>query len=192
MSSDCSPCCESSASAFVPYAPLGRGFLTGTAKPADQYDESDMRSFDQRWQPGAFERNVEAVRQLEAFANERGAKVSQLALAWLLAQGDDIVPISRHAQTSRGSRRMSALPTWSFPTTTCDGSPRSFRPAVRCAISRRGHPEWTYPRPPKQNGGPTSTMLNLRIVCHRERGYFRKKVIPAWCSTSARRIHRRR
>lgn len=78
---------------FVPYAPLGRGFLTGTAKPADQYDESDMRSFDPRWQPGAFEKNVEAVRQLEALAAERGAKVSQLALAWLLAQGDDIVPI---------------------------------------------------------------------------------------------------
>ena len=78
---------------FVPYAPLGRGFLTGTAKPADQYDKSDMRSFDPRWQPGAFEKNVEAVRRLEAFANERGAKVSQLALAWLLAQGDDIVPI---------------------------------------------------------------------------------------------------
>lgn len=78
---------------FVPYAPLGRGFLTGTAKPADQYDQSDMRSFDPRWQPGAFEKNVEAVRQLETFARERGAKVSQLALAWLLAQGDDIVPI---------------------------------------------------------------------------------------------------
>ena len=78
---------------FVPYAPLGRGFLTGTVKPADQYDKSDMRSFDPRWQPGAFEKNVEAVRQLEAFAKERGAKVSQLALAWLLAQGDDIVPI---------------------------------------------------------------------------------------------------
>lgn len=78
---------------FVPYAPLGRGFLTGTAKPADQYDESDMRSFDPRWQPGAFEQNLEAVRKLEALANARGAKVSQLALAWLLARGDDIVPI---------------------------------------------------------------------------------------------------
>ncbi|WP_424934643.1 aldo/keto reductase [Amaricoccus macauensis] len=78
---------------FVPYAPLGRGFLTGTAKPADQYDESDMRSFDPRWQPGAFEKNVEAVRQLETLAEERGAKISQLALAWLLAQGDEIVPI---------------------------------------------------------------------------------------------------
>lgn len=78
---------------FVPYAPLGRGFLTGAAKPADHYDTSDMRSFDQRWQPGFFEKNVEAVQRLENFASERGAKVSQLALAWLLAQGKDIVPI---------------------------------------------------------------------------------------------------
>ncbi|MCU0902497.1 MAG: aldo/keto reductase [Tabrizicola sp.] len=78
---------------FVPYAPLGRGFLTGTAMPADRYDKSDMRSFDPRWQPGAFEKNVEAVRDLQAFAQARGATVAQLALAWILAQGDDIVPI---------------------------------------------------------------------------------------------------
>ena len=78
---------------FVPYSPLGRGFLTGTAKPAAQYDESDMRRFDPRWQPGAYEKNVEAVRQLEALAGERNASVAQLALAWVMAQGDDIVPI---------------------------------------------------------------------------------------------------
>jgi aryl-alcohol dehydrogenase-like predicted oxidoreductase len=94
---------------FVPYAPLGRGFLTGTAKPADQYDQSDMRSFDPRWQPGAFEKNVEAVRQLEAFAKERGAKVSQLALAWLLAQGDDIVPIPGTRNIARLEENVGAM-----------------------------------------------------------------------------------
>lgn len=94
---------------FVPYAPLGRGFLTGTAKPADQYDKSDMRSFDPRWQPGAFEKNVEAVRQLEAFAKERGAKVSQLALAWLLAQGDDIVPIPGTRSIARLEENVGAV-----------------------------------------------------------------------------------
>ncbi|WOI56099.1 aldo/keto reductase [Palleronia sp. LCG004] len=94
---------------FVPYAPLGRGFLTGTAKPADQYDKSDMRSFDPRWQPGAFEKNVEAVRQLEALANERGAKVSQLALAWLLAQGDDIVPIPGTRSIARLEENVGAV-----------------------------------------------------------------------------------
>ena len=94
---------------FVPYAPLGRGFLTGTAQPADQYDKSDMRSFDPRWQPGAFEKNVEAVRQLEAFAKERGAKVSQLALAWLLAQGDDIVPIPGTRNIARLEENVGAV-----------------------------------------------------------------------------------
>ena len=78
---------------FVPYAPLGRGFLTGTARPAALHDPDDMRRTDPRWQPGAFERNVAAVRALAELAHARGATVAQLALAWLLAQGDDIVPI---------------------------------------------------------------------------------------------------
>ena len=78
---------------FVPYSPLGRGFLTGSAKPADQYDATDMRRNDPRWQPGNFEKNVEATRQLSALAESKGATVAQLALAWLLAQGEYIVPI---------------------------------------------------------------------------------------------------
>ncbi|MDQ0009093.1 aryl-alcohol dehydrogenase-like predicted oxidoreductase [Luteibacter jiangsuensis] len=57
-----------------------------------------MRRFDERWQPGNFERNRHAVRQLEALAASNGVTVSQLALAWVLAKGDDIVPIpgTRH------------------------------------------------------------------------------------------------
>ena len=78
---------------FVPYSPLGRGFLTGTAKPADQYDETDMRSWDARWQPGNFEKNVAATQQLTELAASKDATVAQLALAWLLAQGEHIVPI---------------------------------------------------------------------------------------------------
>jgi aryl-alcohol dehydrogenase-like predicted oxidoreductase len=78
---------------FVAYSPLGRGFITGTAKPAGQYDETDMRNFDPRWQPGNFEKNVEAVQQLGELATAKGITVSQLALAWLLAQGEHIVPI---------------------------------------------------------------------------------------------------
>jgi aryl-alcohol dehydrogenase-like predicted oxidoreductase len=78
---------------FVPYSPLGRGFLTGSAKPASEYDETDMRRGDARWQPGNFEKNVEATHQLTELAASKGATVAQLALAWLLAQGDHIVPI---------------------------------------------------------------------------------------------------
>ncbi len=78
---------------FVPYSPLGRGFLVGTPKPAAEYDDDDMRSRDPRWQPGNFERNLDAVAQLTRLAKTKGATVPQLALAWLLAQGEDIVPI---------------------------------------------------------------------------------------------------
>jgi aryl-alcohol dehydrogenase-like predicted oxidoreductase len=79
---------------FVPYSPLGRGMLTGDLKPASEYAEGDMRrDMDERWQPGNFERNAEAVRRLTELAAGQDITVSQLALAWLLAQGDDIVPI---------------------------------------------------------------------------------------------------
>lgn len=79
---------------FVPYSPLGRGFLTGAVKPASEYEKGDMRNeMDPRWQPGNFEKNMEAVGLLKDLAASKGATVAQLALAWLLAQGDDIVPI---------------------------------------------------------------------------------------------------
>ncbi|GAA4985070.1 aldo/keto reductase [Yinghuangia aomiensis] len=78
---------------FVAYSPLGRGFITGTAKPAGQYDATDMRNTDPRWQPGNFEKNVAAVDRLAELAAGKGITVSQLALAWLLAQGEHIVPI---------------------------------------------------------------------------------------------------
>ena len=79
---------------FVAYSPLGRGMLTGDLRPASEYPENDMRSHrDERWQPGNFERNAEAVERLERLASSKDITVSQLALAWLLAQGEDIVPI---------------------------------------------------------------------------------------------------
>ncbi|HEY2519393.1 MAG TPA: aldo/keto reductase [Streptosporangiaceae bacterium] len=78
---------------FVAYSPLGRGFLTSAVKPASEYGPDDMRSRDPRWQPGNYERNAEAIDQLTKLAREKGIEVTQLALAWLLAQGEDIVPI---------------------------------------------------------------------------------------------------
>ncbi|MGI5460822.1 aldo/keto reductase [Streptomyces sp. CA-249302] len=78
---------------FVPYSPLGRGFLTGAVKPAAEYPADDMRSFDERWQPGNYEQNLAAIRELTSLAESKGVAVTQLALAWLLAQGEDIVPI---------------------------------------------------------------------------------------------------
>ena len=78
---------------FVPYSPLGRGFLTGDVKPADQYEESDMRRWDDRWQGDNYTANLAAIGALRELARTKGITVTQLALAWLLAQGDDIVPI---------------------------------------------------------------------------------------------------
>ncbi|MFB2554382.1 aldo/keto reductase [Herbiconiux liangxiaofengii] len=93
---------------FVPYSPLGRGFLTGTAKPAADYDETDMRRGDARWQPGNFEKNVEATRRLTELAASKGATVAQLALAWLLAQGEHIVPIPGTRSAERVAENVGA------------------------------------------------------------------------------------
>ena len=93
---------------FVPYSPLGRGFLTGAVKPAAELEENDMRRGDPRWQPGNFEKNVEAVRQLNELAASKGATVSQLALAWLLAQGNDIVPIPGSRRAERVAENVGA------------------------------------------------------------------------------------
>ncbi len=78
---------------FVAYSPLGRGFLTGDVKPAEEYPEDDMRRTDPRWQGDDYERNVQAIEQLRELAASKAIAVTQLALGWLLAQGDDIVPI---------------------------------------------------------------------------------------------------
>ncbi|HBJ72569.1 MAG TPA: aldo/keto reductase [Actinobacteria bacterium] len=78
---------------FVPYSPLGRGFLTADVRPADQYAEDDMRRHDPRWKGENFDKNMQAVTELKDLAASKGCTVAQLAIAWLLAQGDDIVPI---------------------------------------------------------------------------------------------------
>lgn len=78
---------------FVPYSPLGRGFLTSAVKPAEEYDENDFRRHNPRFQGENFQKNKRAIDALSALASEKGITPAQLALAWLLAQGDDIVPI---------------------------------------------------------------------------------------------------
>lgn len=78
---------------LVAYSPLGRGFLTDEVKPAGEYDVDDMRRFDPRWQPGNFERNAAAVQELREVAQLAEVSLTQLALAWLLHEGQDIVPI---------------------------------------------------------------------------------------------------
>jgi aryl-alcohol dehydrogenase-like predicted oxidoreductase len=77
----------------VPFAPLGRGFLTGTVCRAERYPDSDFRRHDPRLQGENFDANVHIAEAVSALARRRGATAGQVALAWLLAQGDDIVPI---------------------------------------------------------------------------------------------------
>jgi aryl-alcohol dehydrogenase-like predicted oxidoreductase len=78
---------------FVPYSPLGRGFLTGAIASPDDFAPDDFRRRSPRFQGENFAKNLELVEQVKAIATEKGITAGQLALAWLLAQGDDIVPI---------------------------------------------------------------------------------------------------
>jgi aryl-alcohol dehydrogenase-like predicted oxidoreductase len=78
---------------LVPFSPLGRGFLTGTAKRAEEYPEDDFRRGDPRFQGQNYDANVRAASLVQTIANHKNAKPGQIALAWLLQQGDDVVPI---------------------------------------------------------------------------------------------------
>ncbi|HVU17571.1 MAG TPA: aldo/keto reductase [Candidatus Didemnitutus sp.] len=85
--------CRSLGIGFVPYSPLGRGFLTGQLKKFEDFAADDQRRQQPRFQGENFNRNLALVRRLEEWAARRGCTASQLALAWVLAQGDDVVPI---------------------------------------------------------------------------------------------------
>ena len=78
---------------FVAYSPLGRGFLTGRFRSFEDLPEDDFRRISPRFQGKNFDRNLELVGRVEEIAAEKGVTAGQLALAWVLAQGDDVVPI---------------------------------------------------------------------------------------------------
>lgn len=78
---------------FVPYSPLGRGFLTGQIKSIDDLAPDDFRRSSPRFEGDNFQKNLDLVREIETIAGEKGCTPAQLALAWVLAQGNDIVPI---------------------------------------------------------------------------------------------------
>jgi aryl-alcohol dehydrogenase-like predicted oxidoreductase len=78
---------------LIAYAPLGRGMLTGTITSPDDFDADDFRRRNPRFQGDAFTANLRLVREVQRLADEKGVSAGQLALAWVLSQGDDIVPI---------------------------------------------------------------------------------------------------
>ena len=78
---------------FVAYSPLGRGFLTGRFQSPDDLEPDDSRRRWPRFQPENFQKNLELVEKVKELAAAKGVTAGQLALAWVLAQGEDIVPI---------------------------------------------------------------------------------------------------
>ncbi|WP_420365807.1 aldo/keto reductase [Curtobacterium sp. L3-7] len=86
---------------LVPYSPLGRGFLTGAITKPSDLDADDFRRVNPRFQEEAFATNMRIVDEVKTVATEAGASPAQVALAWLLAQGDDIVPIPGTKRVSR-------------------------------------------------------------------------------------------
>jgi aryl-alcohol dehydrogenase-like predicted oxidoreductase len=86
---------------FVPYSPLGHGFLTGTIRSPEELSDDDWRKTNPRFTLGNFEKNLRIVDEVQAVASEIDASPAQVALAWLLAQGDDIAPIPGTKRVSR-------------------------------------------------------------------------------------------
>ncbi|KJE19680.1 putative oxidoreductase, aryl-alcohol dehydrogenase like protein [Frankia torreyi] len=93
---------------FVPYSPLGRGFLTGQIRSADQLEAGDFRGGNPRFAAEALAQNLRIVAEVEAVAGEAGATPAQVALAWLLAQGDDLAPIPGTKRVSRLEENVAA------------------------------------------------------------------------------------
>ncbi len=94
---------------FVPYSPLGRGFLTGAITRPEDFATDDYRRSTPRFQGGNFSKNLELVEKVKSFAVEVGCTPAQLALAWVLAQGDDIVPIPGTRRRKNLEENMGAL-----------------------------------------------------------------------------------
>src|SRR5215208_7231766 len=78
---------------FVAYSPLGRGFLSGRFQSPDDFEEGDFRRYHPRFQGENFQKNLELVEKVKEIADEKGVTAGQLALAWVLSQGEDVVPI---------------------------------------------------------------------------------------------------
>ncbi|MDX2702084.1 aldo/keto reductase [Streptomyces sp. PA03-6a] len=93
---------------LVPFSPLGRGFLTGTIRSTDQFDEDDFRHGNPRFSGENFQRNLAIADEVQAVAAEAGATPAQVALAWLLAQGEDIAPIPGTKRVARAEENTAA------------------------------------------------------------------------------------
>ncbi|ROM48587.1 aldo/keto reductase [Pseudomonas canadensis] len=105
----CLAACQRMGIAFVPYSPLGRGFLTGALQSPDDFSADDYRRFSPRFQGENFGKNLELVKRVQALAADKGVSAGQLALAWVLAQGDFIIPIPGTKQRKYLEENVAAL-----------------------------------------------------------------------------------
>jgi aryl-alcohol dehydrogenase-like predicted oxidoreductase len=103
------PTCRELGIGFVPYSPLGRGFLTGAIQSIDDLDEDDYRRFSPRFQGENFQKNLDLVARIEEIARDKGVTPAQLALAWVMAQGDDVVPIPGTKKVARLEENAAAV-----------------------------------------------------------------------------------
>lgn len=94
---------------FVPYSPLGRGFLTGQFESPDDFDADDYRRHSPRFQGENFEKNLQVVAKVQRLANDKGCTPAQLALSWILAQDPNFVPIPGTKKVSRLEENAAAL-----------------------------------------------------------------------------------
>jgi len=109
LEDDILPACRELGIGLVAYSPLGRGFLSGAIRSPDDLAENDWRRMNPRFQGEAFEKNLELVRRIEDIAGAKGCTPAQLALAWVLAQGDDIVPIPGTRRAERLDENVAAI-----------------------------------------------------------------------------------
>lgn len=105
----CLEACQRLGIAFVPYSPLGRGFLTGALRTVDDFAADDFRRFNPRFQGENFGKNLLLVEYVQTLAAEKGVTAGQLALAWVLAQGDYLIPIPGTKQRKYLQENVGAL-----------------------------------------------------------------------------------
>ena len=106
---DVLPVCRELGISLVAYSPLGRGFLTGAFKTPADFAPDDFRAHSPRFQGENFQRNLELVNKIKEIATEKDCTPAQLALAWLLAQGEEIIPIPGTKKRDRVTENAQAV-----------------------------------------------------------------------------------